>query len=366
MPRSFMFIIFLFLTADCIEPYNFRIKNDLQTLVVQAQISNASYTETIDYPSDGRYFSAKLSYSSDVTNIHDDPISNAAVILYNDLGNSWIYAEEPSGSGRYYLYDDHFKASADRRYKLQIHLADGTIYESSLERSNETVTPKMGEIKFEEISKQLYKIELGEQTIKTKNGINVGLTVPPNEQKKALYYRWHFEPTWKYTAPFGSIVGPNYTCWVTSKYYLNNYTLLEDNLGGYRQELFFMETTRNDRIYEKMSVLVTQFSMTEAYYNYWNEMKNQSQNGGLFDAPPFNLNTNIQCLNCDAKVSGYFGVVEEQTKRWYFNPKDLSYVVVNTLRADCSVPFQDPGPECYSCLEYPFGNSSNVKPNWWM
>ena len=55
----------------------------------------------------------------------------------------------------------------------------------------------------------------------------------------------------------------------------------------------------------------------------------------------------------------------EQAKRWYFNPKDLSYVVENTLRADCSVPFQDPGPECFSCLDYPFGNSINVKPEWW-
>ena len=365
MYRSFMFIFFLSLTADCIEPYDFRIKNNQPTLIVEAQISNVSFNETKDYPSDGRYFSIVLSYSSDVSNINDEPVSNAAIILHNDMGNSWIYSESPAGSGNYYLYDANFKTYPNRKYKLQIHLSNGNIYESELEQSNNIIASKMGEIKFEETRKQLYKKELGETVIKTKNGINVGLNVPINEQKGTLFYKWNFEPTWKYTAPFGSIVKKNYTCWVTSKYYLNNFFLLEDNVGGYRKELFFMETTRNDRIYEEMSILVTQYSMTKRYYNFWKEMEEQSQKGRIFDAPPYNLNTNIHCMNSDAKVSGYFGVVQEQAKRWYFNPKDLSYVVENTLLADCSIPFQDQGPECFNCLAYPFGDSNNVKPNWW-
>jgi hypothetical protein len=365
MSRSLIFIILLSLTSDCIEPYNFRIKNNNPTLVIEAHISNVSFEDAKNYPSDGRYFSTKLAYTSDVINIHDAPVSDAAVILYDDLDNSWLYDESPTGSGYYYLYDGHFKVDVNRSYKLQIHLSNGSIYESDFEKTNNTFAPEMGAIDFKETTKLTYEIEIGEKVINAKNGIDVGISIPINEQKKTLYYRWDFEPTWIFTAPFGSIARPDYHCWVSSKYYIKDYALLEDNVGGFRKGLFFMETTRNDRIYEEISILITQYSMTEAYYNFWNEMMEQSQKGGLFDAPPYNLSTNFHCVNCDSKVSGYFGVVEEQATRWYFKKSDLSYQVENTLRADCSVPFQDPGPECFSCLAYPFGNSINVKPEWW-
>ncbi|MCK5470457.1 MAG: hypothetical protein KAI99_18170, partial [Cyclobacteriaceae bacterium] len=73
MNRSFAVIILLLLTADCVEPYNFRIENNQPTLVIEAHISNVSFLETKDYPSDGRYFSVKLSYTSDVINIRNEP-----------------------------------------------------------------------------------------------------------------------------------------------------------------------------------------------------------------------------------------------------------------------------------------------------
>ena len=44
-----------------------------------------------------------------------------------------------------------------------------------------------------------------------------------------------------------------------------------------------METTRNDRIYDEMSILVTQYSMTKKYYNFWKEMEEQSLKGRIFD-----------------------------------------------------------------------------------
>jgi len=365
MSRSFIFIILVLVTSDCIEPYNFRIINNQPTLVVEAQISNVSFIESKDYPSNGRYFKVRIAYTSDVININDEPISNAVITLYDDTDNSWLYNQNPEEPGNYYLYDDFFKVDAKRKYKLQIQLSNGSIYESEFEKSNNAIVPSMGALDFIETTIQAYDIEIGEKVIKDKNGIDVGISIRSNEQKKPLYYRWDFEPTWIYTAPFGSIARTDYKCWVSSKYYLNNTELLEDHIGGYRKDLFFMETTRNDRIYEEISILITQYSMTEAYYNYWKEMKEQTLKGRIFDSPPFNLYTNIDCINCDSSVSGYFGVVEEQAKRWYFSRNDLSYVVDNTLRADCSVPFQDPGPECFSCLAYPFGNSLNVKPEWW-
>jgi hypothetical protein len=138
-----------------------------------------------------------------------------------------------------------------------------------------------------------------------------------------------------------------------------------DIAGRYTKDLFFMPTIRNERIFEDFSVLITQQSMTEPYYSFWKEMQEQAKAGAVFDAPPFNLQSNIASTDGVAKVVGYFGVIHEQAKRWYFNHKDLSYFVENTLRRDCTVPFQDVAPECFDCREYSFGEAVNIKPSWW-
>ena len=70
--------------------------------------------------------------------------------------------------------------------------------------------------------------------------------------------------------------------------------------------------------------------MNEDYYFFWKEMQEQNEGGAIFDRPPFNLRTNFHSLSGDKKVSGYFGVVQEQAKRWYFDMSELTYHVENT------------------------------------
>ena len=366
MNRSFAILLLVLLTADCVEPYKFRIENNQPTLVIEAQISNVSYNETKDYPSDGRYFTVKLSYTSDVINIYNEPAAYASVNLKDDQENSWQYIEEPIGSGTHFLNDEYFKADLKRKYKLHIQLVNGNTYESDYEEMPKVIPPKMGDIKFEETTSQTYRIEAGESVIRSADGVNVSISLNKIEQKESIFYRWTFDPTWVFTAPLGHSSDPKtYKCWISSKNYLKNYIMEEGNVGGYKKELFFMETSLNDRIYDKMSILINQYSMTKEYFDFWEEMMSQSQKGGLFDSPASNLKTNFQCLTSNSKVSGYFGVVHEQAKRWYFSKQDLSYGIGDIVRDNCMVPFQDIGPECFNCLSYPFGNSTNVKPDWW-
>ncbi len=61
------FLLFLIIFG-CVEPYSFVIHNETKTLVVEGYISDKSFNETLLYPSDGRYFTVRLSYSGDVTN----------------------------------------------------------------------------------------------------------------------------------------------------------------------------------------------------------------------------------------------------------------------------------------------------------
>ena len=365
------FIVILFTFSLCIEPYDFKIVNNDPTLVIESYISDKSYNETLDFPSDGRNFKVKLKRTSDVTNIHDIPESNAQVTLINNLDDVWKYKEMPAESGIYVLDDVDFKALASTQYKLRVNLSNDEQYESSWEKLPEPDPQKMGDISFKEIVKQTYVYESGEETIKDIDGIDIYVQLPVNHTSAPLYYRWNYVPTWVHTTSFPSRNPPtsNPICWISNNYYLSDYKLQKDNAGGYPQKLIFLKTTGNHRIYKKFSILITQQVISEEYFNFWQEIKEQSKKGGLFDAPPFNLHTNFIALNTSTKVSGYFGVVSEQASRWYFDKSDLSYFVEDDVIELCNIsygPDGPGGPECYDCTEYPYGNPSNTKPSWWI
>jgi hypothetical protein len=355
----------LFLATGCIEPYEFVIQNNEPSLVVEAYISDKSFKETLDYPSDGRYFTVTLRSTSNVTNVRDNPVQSAQVQLSNEAGESWTYSE--SVAGVYFLFNDEFKAQEDVRYKLTIKLQDESVVESDWVHLPETVVPPMGEIGYKEEDIQKYIFELNEQVIVTAKGIRTQIAIPENTTGETIFYRWSFVPHWIYKPPFASGNSQEFICWATNPFYIRNYALLQVNgTENIKKDLFFMETVRNERIFEKFSALIVEHVMNEEYYHFWKEMQEQNENGAIFRKPPFNLHTNYHTVTGTGKVSGHFGIVREQAKRWYFEKNELSYHVENTLAKDCSVPFQDPAPECFDCLEYSNGTPTNVKPVWWV
>lgn len=351
----------LFFISGCVERYEFVIRNNEPTLVVEAHISDKSFKEALDYPSDGRYFTVKLNSTSDVTNVRDKPILSAQVQLANDEGELWDYSE--SAPGVYTLFHDEFKAEEGVRYKLTIKLAGESVVESDWVSLPETLAPPMGEIGFKEEDIQQYIIQAREEVLVTVKGIRTQIAIPENSTGKTLYYRWTFAPLWVYKAPFESMN----ICWATDPYYMRNYAVLKVNgRGNLNKDLFFMETLRNERIFEKFSALIVEHSMHEDYYNFWKEMQEQNGNGAIFNKPPFNLHTNYHMVTGPGKISGYFGVVREQAKRWYFDKSELSYYVDNTVIRNCLYPIEAPPPECFRCRLYSNGTATNVKPVWWM
>jgi hypothetical protein len=363
MSKIYFFFLFL-LIFSCIEPYDFVIKDDSKSLVIEALISDMSFSETLTYPSDGRYFSVKLTYSGDVVNQRPEPVSSASITLHDDLGNQWMYSE--SSPGMYLLLDNEFKALSERKYKLIVKNQED-VYESQWEVLPATQAPPMGEIGFTETEKEFFVVEANENVLRTKKGIEPFVGIPENPIGEPLYYRWEYEAMWIYVAPLVSRSSPGGQCWAVNPFYFNDYVLQEDNVGGYNKSLFFMETIRNIKLFEKFSLLVTQYSINSDYYFFWKEMKNRATGVGINEIPPYNLKSNYASSNPEKKVFGYFGVAQEQAKRWYFDLKQLSYRVENTLKADCLVVYGPgpPAPECTDCREYTDGIATNQRPVWW-
>jgi hypothetical protein len=362
MNKGFIFFIFV-LIFSCIEPYDFKIKSPSRSLVVEALITDKSFLESLDYPSDGRYFTVKLRYTGDVVNERPTPATGANIKLQNDLGDEWVYSEtEP---GVYLLLYDEFKAEPGTKYKLVV-TEQEDVYESEWEQLPSIQTPPMGEIGFTETEKDFFVVEANENVLRTIKGIEPHVKLPVNTTGESLYYRWEYDPMWIYAAPLVPKSSPVGTCWATNPFFLTDYTLQEDNVGGYTKSLFFVETVRNYKLLEQFSLLVKQYSMNSDNYFFWKEMKDRATGVGINEIPPYNLKSNYKSNSPEKQVYGYFGVAQEEAKRWYFKLKDLSYYVENTLRADCLIDYGDgPADECLDCREYSGGLATTSRPVWW-
>ncbi|UII34377.1 DUF4249 domain-containing protein [Fulvivirga ulvae] len=366
MGTRFFYALLFTIVFGCIEPYEFVIKNDAPTLVVEGFITDISYNQSKAYPSDGRYFNVKLSYTSDVTNKRGEAVTGATVQLVSNEEKGWLY-NEVSG-GEYVLQNEDFAARPGVKYKLLISISDGDTFESEWLGLPEVEEQEMGEISFKELSKEVYEIVAGEKKVRTVEGISLQVDIPKNEGHEPRYYKWHTEPIWEYTVPLRPYV--NKTCWIRSNTYLSSYTLQEDYVGGYSNSLFFMETHGNERLFERFSLLVRQYLLSKEDYYFFSELQEQATSGAFFDKPPYNLKTNISSVESNKKVVGYFWIASEQARRWYFDIYDLSYPVNNHLLEECLKPYGPPAmgeiDPCKDCLGYPNGTPSLEKPEWWI
>jgi hypothetical protein len=360
--RILVIILILILGMGCVEIYEFNIKNDKPSLVIEGEISNVSFNECHEFPAEGRYFTVKLSKTSNVDNVRDEKVKNAGVFLTDDRGNIWDYTASERYPGLYTLFNEDFRADPGVFYQLRVILSDGESYSSDWERMPEVEPGPIGDIEFEETVRRNK-----EKILTDIRGVQVGVDLPKNPSPDPVFYRWTFSATWVFRATLVSILDDNYQCWITDPYYLSNYVMLKDNAGGYRNNLFFLDVDGNDRIFDRISILINQYAMQEGYYNYWKEIQEQDDRTGLFDPPPFNLQSNLHAENPELEVFGYFGVVNEQAARWNFSRNDLSYPVPNTWREFCLNPNILPAAkaQCYSCFNYGTGIPTNIKPFWW-
>ena len=367
--NSRLLIFSIFFLFSCVEYYEFEIENAASSLVVEGFISDQSYNATKLYPSDGRRFSIKLRETSRVANIHDKAITDAIVSLVDSEGGVVSYVESPNFPGTYFLNNDNFSAKEGYQYKLVITITDDEVYETNWQETPSVKVAEMGEVCFEEVEKKVYRWRIDEYVLELEKGVDISIDLPLNFSDEPIYYRWKYNPTWVYIAPLASVAQPDYKCWATNELYLSSYTLKMDEVGGYLNDLVYMSLYRNERVFEEFSLLVTQQVISEDEFYFWNEMKVQTQRGGLFDAPPYNLKSNLHhTTDSTKKVSGHFGVIKETAVRWNFNIDDLSYKTDNYLRGDCLVIYgraPDPAPECNSCLLYSNGVATNIKPDWW-
>jgi len=296
-----LLLTLLILVNGCIAQFIPEVGEDQNLLVVDGIIT--------DQPGQN---SVKLSVSSPLGGKSGArPLSSCNVTVSDDFGNSFKFTETDAGT---YLPDASFCGSVGRSYTLNIHSGESRLKLSyqSLPVMMKSVPP-IDSVYWE---KQVLSVDSRGGPVSEGCQIYLNTHDPSNSCK---YYRWEFTETWEFYIPY---YVPNNHCWITE----NSDNIIIKNASSFsddrivRQPLNIVSNT-TDRLKEKYSILVKQYSVSEQEYGYWEKLQNVIQHvGSLYDLTPASIPSNITCIeNPGEKVLGYFSVSAVQTKRIFIN-----------------------------------------------
>lgn len=266
------------------------------------------------------------------------PVLNAAIAIQDDQNGTYNLTSE--GNGAYST--GVITLDPTRTYRINITTSDGKNYVSDYVPA--TSAPPIDSIGF----------------LVKSNGIQ--LYVNTHDPRNAThYYRWDYVETWEFHAKFNSDYVSNgdsiinrptsqqiYKCWTSN---LSN----DIELGSsakltqdviYENPLVFIPST-SEKLEDRYSILLKQYAMTAAGYNYYTLLKqNTEQLGSIFDSQPSTLTGNIHCITDHTlPVIGYITAGTVQEKRIYINNGQLPLNWAATYPYDCeqdSALFNDP------------------------
>jgi hypothetical protein len=153
-------------------------------------------------------------------------------------------------------------------------------------------------------------------------------------ESESRFYRWEIRETWEfhsarpgeyyYDGKFHELIPPDISkmvCWsnqqVKNIYTLSTKTLSQNAFNKFPLHYIDGHTSRLGILY---SILVTQQSLSESAYNYFEVVRTNSAGfGGLYEKQPFSIKGNLVNLTHPEKdVLGYFYATTESSKRYFY------------------------------------------------
>jgi len=295
-------IIFL-ITGSCITQFLPETDEDPNLLVVEGIITDQPEAYTV-----------KLSRSMPLGKLAVvKPLKGCTVSIRDDQGNMFILSE--SAPGTYITDKSTFQGVVGRKYTLHVNTNNSTANHYSYESMpmEMRAVPQIDSLYYE-------KVVIKEKT--EFSGPQEGCQVYLNtydSQGLCKFYRWDYSETWKFILPY---YVPNQTCWITNNSDVinikNTSVLSEDRITRFPLKFISNET---DRLDVRYSILVSQYSVSEDEFTYWEKLRNISEEiGGLYDIIPSSIPGNIYCIEDPSEqVLGYFSVSAKTSKRIYID-----------------------------------------------
>lgn len=312
LAQMMVIIILSCLSYSCIDEYPLEITAYENLLVVDGSITNAPGPYTV-----------KLSRSTSVSSPRYVPVEDAFIRIEDDLGQEIMLHETEAGI--YMTTDSSIQGVPGRSYKLIIMLTGGEIYESPFTKLRQVVG----------VDSVFSKIE----SQPTRNpdedieGLQFYLNTE-NTSEDSVYYYWRLQETYEYHAAFtidyvyvGEIVpfinsDSLFTCYKTNEI-PRIYTLSTANNATSRLNNHPLHFVGADsyRLSVRYSLLIKQYNIDEAAYNFWKSVKEQvSDENLLFNSQVYQVRGNVRNVNNPSEpVMGYFTVAGASLKRIFVN-----------------------------------------------
>ena len=257
----------------------------------------------------------RLSRTQNLTEAEAPPAEQRAqVSIEGDKGASYRLTE--TAGGRYLLVNT--LPDAGQQYRLRIRTSAGQEYLSDYVPVKNT--PPIDSVNWQA------------------NGDGVQVYVNAHDASaNTRFYRWEFSETWEFTTPYSLLFtyrkgeqvfpGENTTrCWtstVSRNVILGTSTQLSEDVI-YQYPLTLLPSS-SEKHQIRYSILVKQYALTREGYDYWQNLKRNTESlGTSFDPQPSQVGSNIRSVsNPDEPVLGFFSAYSVQEKRIFIRRNDL-------------------------------------------
>jgi hypothetical protein len=309
--NKYILITLLFLIINgCVTQFVPETDEQESSLVVEGMITDQPGT-----------FTVKLSRSVPLSSgISREALKGCTVTISDNMDQQARFYE--TSPGTYTTREGEFITYIGRTYILHIETNDPSrtynTYESLPMEMNPV--PPIDSIYYEKID-----TEVDDNGKTLKQACQVYLNTF-DQSSSCRFYRWDFSETWMFRLPYDV---KNQICWITkpsrSILIKNTSVLSEDRIMKMPVNFITGET---DRLSEKYSINVNQYSLNEDEFNYWERLQNVSENvGGLYDITPVSIPGNVFCVdNPYEQVLGYFSVSAVKSKRIFIRDSFVGLV----------------------------------------
>ncbi|MGA0557033.1 DUF4249 domain-containing protein [Larkinella sp. VNQ87] len=303
--KKYFYILVALWIGSCVDPYRPPAVEAPNTYLVVDGFLNGSGASTI-----------RLSRTQNLLEGQKPPVETKATIrVEGQTGGSQAFTDK--GDGTYTLTEGNLQFG--QSYRVRIRTANGREYLSDYVTIKRT--PQIDSVTW----------------YPGADGVQFEVTThdPTNNTK---YYRWEYEETWEYYTAFYSVVdyvNKNFVyrseninhCWrsnnSTGIFVSSSVKLTQDVINKY--PLVYVSHVASNRLRVRYSLLVKQYALTAEAYEYWENLRKNTENlGSLFDPQPFQVLGNIRSVtDPNEPVVGYLSGYSVEEKRIFVASSQL-------------------------------------------
>lgn len=307
--RLLLFLVFALLFS-CEKAFDPDIKgSDARKYVINGGIFAGASIQTVN-----------ISHTSPISDPQYQPVTGCLVTIADDRGNNFLMQD--MGNGDYQTSINQELLTIGTAFRLDVLAQDGKLLQSDFDTL--IPCPAIDSVYFELENREgnnPQDITRGVQFYLDYKGSGSDSRNIYWKLEETFEYRSEYAREWVYDGEVHHIVPPDSSlmyCWRTNQI-PEIFTLTTNNLNEntYHKLPLHFVSNRSVRFEYGYSLLVKQYSLTDAAFNYWDQMRQNSlQGGSLYETQPLAIKGNINDLSDpDQEVLGYFGASQLKTQR---------------------------------------------------